>query len=474
MAEAATVIKIAYTSMPADRTLKTSPLQNTESLRVVSMAVPGESLRGAKRKSSVERDEADRLQAAARSSVIKETRKVVVQQQVTHTDTAAVLPVDNHPRIDFSKFQRNSRAEKDAFVAFTTKRDHVTWCLPERYQFIETIGHGSFGFVIKARDNITNQLVAIKKLGRPFQTEIDAQRALREMRLLDVLKHKGLKHDNIISLLDVFTPQRTYKDFQDIYMVMPYAGHNLMDIIHLDVSKQRPLDNADIQFIIYQILRGLKYIHSAGVIHRDLKPQNISVTEDNEVCILDFGLARKTSCEMTGYVMTKWWRAPEVIYKWTHYTQTVDVWSVGCIMGEMVNKEPLFKSDNALNHLRKILQLLGSPNQEFLEKVECPDTRDHLVSHKYEAKDFRQTFPTLSEKGVDLLKRMLDIDPDRRITATEALSHEYFADYHDPDDEPEFGHIVDEPYEGLVLPMEAWKSMIWMEIMNFETNRIEK
>nr|CAH7765458.1 unnamed protein product [Callosobruchus chinensis] len=140
-----------------------------------------------------------------------------------------------------------------------------------------------------------------------------------------------MRHENVIGLLDVFYPKH------DIYLVTHLMGADLNNII-----RTQKLTDDHVQFLVYQILRGLKYIHSAGIIHRDLKPSNIAVNEDCELKILDFGLARPTENEMTGYVATRWYRAPEIMLNWMHYNQTVDIWSVGCIMAELLTGKTLF------------------------------------------------------------------------------------------------------------------------------------
>ena len=120
----------------------------------------------------------------------------------------------------------------------------------------------------------------------------------------------------------------------------------LMDLDLGNIIKIQKLTDDQVKFIIYQIMRGLKYIHSAGIIHRDLKPSNLAVNEDCDLKILDFGLARPTDAEMTGYVATRWYRAPEIMLNWMHYSQTVDIWSVGCIMAELLTGRPLFPGDD--------------------------------------------------------------------------------------------------------------------------------
>ncbi|NXI49063.1 MK14 kinase, partial [Chloroceryle aenea] len=173
-----------------------------------------------------------------------------------------------------------------------------------------------------AFDTKTGLRVAVKKLSRPFQSIIHAKRTYRELRLL-----KHMKHENVTTVFP-FDPR---------YLVTHLMGADLNNIV-----KCQKLTDDHVQFLIYQILRGLKYIHSADIIHRDLKPSNLAVNEDCELKILDFGLARHTDDEMTGYVATRWYRAPEIMLNWMHYNQTVDIWSVGCIMAELLTGRTLF------------------------------------------------------------------------------------------------------------------------------------
>ncbi|XP_024858614.1 mitogen-activated protein kinase 12b isoform X2 [Kryptolebias marmoratus] len=219
--------------------------------------------------------------------------------------------------------------------------NRTAWEVPERYRDLKQVGTGAYGTVCSAWDRRMGAQVAIKKLHRPFQSKLFAKRAYRELRLL-----KHMKHENVIGLLDVFTAEISLDRFRDFYLVMPFMGTDLGKLM-----KMERLSEDRVQFLVYQMLRGLKYIHSAGIIHRDLKPGNLAINPDCELKILDFGLARQADTEMTGYVVTRWYRAPEVILNWMHYTQTVDIWSAGCIMAEMLLGKPLFKgNDLKRNH----------------------------------------------------------------------------------------------------------------------------
>ncbi|XP_070797560.1 mitogen-activated protein kinase 14 isoform X3 [Pituophis catenifer annectens] len=233
------------------------------------------------------------------------------------------------------------------------------WEVPERYQNLSPVGSGAYGSVCSAFDAKTGLRVAVKKLSRPFQSIIHAKRTYRELRLL-----KHMKHENVIGLLDVFSPAKSFEEFNDVYLVTHLMGADLNNIV-----KCQKLTDDHVQFLIYQILRGLKYIHSADIIHRDLKPSNLAVNEDCELKILDFGLARHTDDEMTGYVATRWYRAPEIMLNWMHYNQTVDIWSVGCIMAELLTGRTLFPGTDHIDQLKLILRLVGTPGPELLKKI---------------------------------------------------------------------------------------------------------
>jgi len=340
---------------------------------------------------------------------------------------------------------------------YRVELNKTEWEVPDRFQNLTAVGAGAYGQVCAAYDKERKMKVAIKKLARPFQTPIHAKRAYRELRLL-----KHMKHENIIGLLDVFTPATSIKDFEDVYMVTHLMGADLNNIV-----KTQRLSDDHVQFLIYQILRGLKYVHSAGIIHRDLKPSNIAVNEDCELKILDFGLARHTDDEMTGYVATRWYRAPEIMLSWMHYNQTVDVWSVGCILAELLTGKPLFPGTDHINQLKKTMQLTGTPQSELLAKIKSDEARRFILSMpKMQKKDFSTVFRGANPLAIDLLEKMLDLDPDHRITAEQALAHPYLTQYADPSDEPS-SPLYDQSFEDKDMETDGWRKLIYDEVMAF-------
>jgi p38 MAP kinase len=234
-----------------------------------------------------------------------------------------------------------------------------------------------------------------------------------------------------------------------------------------NIIRTQKLTDDHVQFLVYQILRGLKYIHSAGIIHRDLKPSNIAVNEDCELKILDFGLARPTETEMTGYVATRWYRAPEIMLNWMHYNQTVDIWSVGCIMAELLTGRTLFPGTDHIHQLNLIMEILGTPSDDFMQKITSESARSYIQSlQPLPKKDLNQYFLGANPQAVHLLGLMLELDSDKRITAEKALAHPYLTAYADPHDEP-VSAPYDQSIEDMNLPVEKWKQLVLDEINSF-------
>jgi serine/threonine protein kinase len=222
-----------------------------------------------------------------------------------------------------------------------------------------------------------------------------------------------------------------------------------------------------LQYFLYQILRGLKFIHSANVIHRDLKPSNLLVNANCDLKICDFGLARPTAENdqfMTEYVVTRWYRAPELLLNSSDYTAAIDLWSVGCIFMELMNRKPLFPGKDHVHQMRLLIELLGTPTESDLGFVRSDDARRYirqLPSHPRQP--LAMVFPHVHPLAIDLIEKMLTFDPDKRITVEEALAHPYFARLHDVADEPVCPEPFSFDFEQQHFGEEQMKEMIYQE-----------
>ncbi|CAF0754924.1 unnamed protein product [Rotaria sordida] len=364
---------------------------------------------------------------------------------------------------------------------YTVYCGHGRFTLPVRYQDLVLIGQGAYGIVVRATDTTTGKYVAIKKILRPFETDIHAKRTYRELKLLMYLNHPDAQ---VVQLYNVFTPEQNVNEFRTIYLVLNFVGHDLNKLL----LQRVPLTETLIQLIICSLLRGLKFIHSAGILHRDLKPTNIGIDRNSNVTILDFGLASVASiCPATTYVCTRWWRAPEIYLNEKKYNEKIDIWSVGCIMAELILHKPLFPGQTKFDQLNKIFDIIGTPDLATLSEI-CtsgyfmrkiletstymsqmeprPKTNfNELFGYQIDPSTGR-TISGVSPEGVDLLDQLLSFDPRQRPTAEQALSHPFLEFYHDPDDEPTIEPMINE-HQNAEYTKEQWKAIVWQMVEEF-------
>ncbi|XP_023230246.1 serine/threonine-protein kinase NLK-like [Centruroides sculpturatus] len=283
------------------------------------------------------------------------------------------------------------------------------------------IGYGAFGVVWSVTDPRDGKRVALKKMPNVFQNLVSSKRVYREIKMLCYFKH-----ENVLSALDILQPPHI-DFFQEIYVITELMQSDLHKII---ISPQ-PLTTDHIKVFLYQILRGLKYLHSTHILHRDIKPGNLLVNSNCVLKICDFGLARveepDESKHMTQEVVTQYYRAPELLMGAHHYTSAVDIWSVGCIFAELLGRRILFQAQTPIQQLELITDLLGTPSLEDM-KLACEGARAHMTHRPHKPPSLAALYTLSSQathEAVHLLCQMLVFNPDKRISCTDALSHPY-------------------------------------------------
>lgn len=345
--------------------------------------------------------------------------------------------------------------------------------IDKRFQIIKELGHGAYGIVCSAKyDDGTGgdegNFVAIKKITNIFSKRILCKRSLRELKLLQFFRG----HKNITCLYDLdIVPHPLTGDFNEIYLY-----EELMECdMHQIIRSGQPLLDSHYQSFIYQVLCGLKYIHSADVLHRDLKPGNLLVNADCELKICDFGLARGFSEDpeqnagfMTEYVATRWYRAPEIMLSFTNYSKAIDIWSAGCILAELLGGKPLFRGKDYVDQLNQILLVLGTPDEPTLTKIGSVRAQNYVRSLPAMRKvPYSDIFPNANPLALDLLEKMLTLDPFKRITVEDALEHPYLSVWHDPQDEPRSQVKFDFKLFEKVDDMNVMKHLILEEVKSF-------
>ncbi|XP_003638842.1 cyclin-dependent kinase 20 isoform X10 [Canis lupus baileyi] len=287
----------------------------------------------------------------------------------------------------------------------------------DQYCILGRIGEGAHGVVFKAKHVETGEIVALKKVAlRRLEDGIPNQ-ALREIKALQEIED----NQHVVQLKAVFPHGAGF------VLAFEFMLSDLAEVVR---HAQRPLVQAQVKSYLQMLLKGVAFCHANNIVHRDLKPANLLISASGQLKIADFGLARVFSPDgsrlYTHQVATRWYRAPELLYGARQYDQGVDLWAVGCILGELLNGSPLFPGENDIEQLCCVLRILGTPSpQVWPEITELPDY--NKISFKEQAPvPLEEVLPDASPQALDLLGRFLLYPPHQRISASQALLHQYF------------------------------------------------
>ncbi|OCT89586.1 hypothetical protein XELAEV_18018204mg [Xenopus laevis] len=361
--------------------------------------------------------------------------------------------------------------------------------LGSRYMDLKPLGYGGNGLVFSAVDNDCDKRVAVKKIVLTDPQSV--KHALREIKII-----RRLDHDNIVKVFEILGPNgrqltddvSSLTELNCVYIVQDYMETDLAKLL-----EQGQLREEHARLFMYQLLRGLKYIHSANVLHRDLKPANLFInTEDLVVKIGDFGLARimdphySHKGHLSEGLVTKWYRSPRLLLSPNNYTKAIDMWAAGCIFAEMLTGKTLFAGAHELEQMQLILESIPvvheEDRQELLNVIPVYIKNDISEPHK----PLPHLLPGISSEALDFLEQILTFSPMDRLTAEEALSHPYMSIYSFPLDEPISSHpfhIEDEVDDILLMDdshshVYNWESDFsdhdWPIHNNFEIDEVQR
>ncbi|CCE32282.1 probable PHO85-cyclin-dependent protein kinase [Claviceps purpurea 20.1] len=288
---------------------------------------------------------------------------------------------------------------------------------PSSFQQLEKLGEGTYATVFKGRNRQTGELVALKEIHLDSE-EGTPSTAIREISLM-----KELKHENIVALYDVIHTENK------LMLVFEFMDGDLKR--YMDVNGERgALQPNVIKSFMYQLLKGIEFCHHNRVLHRDLKPQNLLINSKGVLKLGDFGLARAFGIPVNTFsneVVTLWYRAPDVLLGSRTYNTSIDIWSAGCIMAEMFTGRPLFPGTTNEDQIVRIFRIMGTPTERTWPGIsQFPEYKPTF--QMYATQDLRSILHAIDPVGIDLLQRMLQVRPELRISAHDALQHPWFSD----------------------------------------------
>lgn len=311
-----------------------------------------------------------------------------------------------------------------------------------KYKFSKKIGEGAYG-TVSAYNDQDGKRVAIKVI-KELDNVCDSIRILREIKILKF--YTKYSHPNILSLIDI-NVNGYKKNLNTISIITERGDTDLHELIYRYRKNNVQLSEEHYKFILFQMLSGVKHLHSANIIHRDLKPSNIIINKDSTIKIIDFGLSRSYDSNMTEYVVTRWYRAPEVVLSPKEYEHKMDIWAIGCIMVELILKEPLFRADNYLHLVKLIINILNVPdndlsiykygNRIIKKKKESKKIQKKTFSQYFRKKEKKYNYPNnltniyepISDTLFELIESMLSFNYSSRPNSECILNNKYFDEY---------------------------------------------
>ena len=286
----------------------------------------------------------------------------------------------------------------------------------DRYKALKAHGTGRYGTVFKAAHRATGEIVAIKRMKRKVGSWDEC------MQLREVQSLRKLSHPHIVKLKEVI------REDEYFYLVFEYLEQNLDQLCKARAQRESSLSETSVRDMVRQLLQALAYVHERGFFHRDVKPENILVSGASTLKLADFGVAREIRSRppYTRYIGTRWYRAPELLLRSTHYSASIDVWAVGTIMAEMLALRPLFPGATEADQIHRITAVLGAPTAATWQQgIVLAQTRG-VRFPKTDATPLAQLVPNASAEALDLMSSLMRWDPATRPTAAQALRHPFF------------------------------------------------
>ncbi|OAA44879.1 cyclin-dependent kinase G-1 [Metarhizium rileyi] len=391
-----------------------------------------------------ERDEKRRKKAekARKTEMEKHTGGAASPRgpDLSRDDDDAVRPSKRRrvsPKAGETRTQEGTGANDPKPIKLLRLDDMGTWGQSrsvENYDKLNDIEEGTYGWVARGTERATGKIVALKRLKlEPSDRNGLPVTGLREIQILHDCKHR-----NIVRLEEVVVGEDTNRLDNSIFLVLEFVEHDLKGILE---DMPEPFLSSEIKRLLLQLTSGVSYLHDNWILHRDLKTSNLLLNNRGQLKIADFGMARYVGDpppKLTQLVVTLWYRAPELLLGTKTYDAAVDMWSVGCIFGELITREPLFQGSNEVDQMSKIFELCGVPTEESWPGFrKLPNARSLKLPKNAltTGSVVRARFPGMTTAGAALLNDLLALNPDRRPSAKEMLGHEYFRQ--DPKPKPE-------------------------------------